>query len=49
MFPVGRVVQEIPDRISGITRVEAIVVDDGSTDRTAEVAGRAGAHVVNPW
>jgi glycosyltransferase involved in cell wall biosynthesis len=41
-------VQDIPRRIAGIDRVELLVIDDGSTDRTVEVAKELGvAHIVS--
>ena len=43
---VAQVIEAIPRAIPGIGRVEALVVDDGSTDRTAELARQAGARVV---
>lgn len=40
------VLKELPKRIPGIDRIEVQIVDDGSTDRTAEVARAAGCRVV---
>jgi glycosyltransferase involved in cell wall biosynthesis len=40
-------VADIPTRIDGIAQIEILVIDDGSTDRTVEVAWAAGVdHVV---
>lgn len=37
-------VADIPLEIEGIDRVEILIIDDGSTDRTVEVAERIGVH-----
>jgi len=42
---VGEVVEQIPKRIDGVETIEVVVVDDGSTDATAQVASKAGAEV----
>ena len=43
---VGQVIRRVPRNIPGIGVVEVLVVDDGSEDRTAEEAERAGARVI---
>ncbi len=42
---VAEVVRGVPRRLPGIDAVEVLVLDDGSTDRTAELAREAGARV----
>jgi len=44
---IGEVLARIPEAIEGIGRVTTLVIDDGSTDRTAEIARAAGAEVVS--
>jgi glycosyltransferase involved in cell wall biosynthesis len=41
-----RVIQDIPRAIDGIDEVKVLIIDDGSTDRTAEVAYQEGADYV---
>lgn len=43
---VGAVIQSIPRDIAGIVCVDVLVVDDGSDDKTGEVARANGAKVV---
>ncbi|MGH7789280.1 MAG: glycosyltransferase family 2 protein [Candidatus Binatia bacterium] len=43
---VGQVIRGVPRDMPGIGTVEVLVVDDGSEDRTAEEAERAGARVI---
>jgi len=40
------VVRSIPSQIEGVDEIEIVVVDDGSTDRTAEVAHQEGVDYV---
>ena len=44
---IAQVVRGVPRDIAGITDTEVIVLNDGSTDRTALEAGAAGALVVS--
>lgn len=37
-------IAELPRRIEGIDEIELLVIDDGSTDRTVEVARQRGVH-----
>ena len=43
---IAAVVRSVPRHIEGITEIEVIVMDDGSTDHTAKFARDAGAIVV---
>jgi glycosyltransferase involved in cell wall biosynthesis len=42
---IGGVIERIPREIDGVGTLSILVIDDGSTDRTGEVATRAGAFV----
>lgn len=44
---VGGVIRHIPKVIEGIDEVEALVIDDGSSDNTAGAAREAGASVIS--
>src|SRR5688572_4325528 len=44
---IGQVVAGVPRKVRGFSDIEVIVVNDGSTDATAEEATKAGALVVN--
>jgi glycosyltransferase involved in cell wall biosynthesis len=44
---IGDVLDRIPTSIEGIDRIDTIVVDDGSTDRTRFIALQRGAKVVS--
>ena len=40
------VIRDLPDEVEGFDSVEYLVIDDGSTDRTVEVAKEIGVHHV---
>ncbi len=42
---IGKVISEIPKKIQGIKETEVIVIDDGSEDKTSEMAESLGAKV----
>ena len=43
---IGAVLETIPKSIAGVESIKTIVIDDGSTDGTAEIAMQHGAAVV---
>ncbi len=42
-----RVLADLPRAVPGIAKIITLVIDDGSTDKTAEIARAAGAEVVS--
>src|SRR5574341_2144717 len=44
---IERVINTIPIAIPEITKISILVLNDGSTDRTAELAEKAGAEVIS--
>jgi glycosyltransferase involved in cell wall biosynthesis len=44
---VGQVISDIPRQMNGIDEIKIVVVDDGSTDSTAQKASNAGALVIS--
>src|SRR5262245_11510793 len=43
---IAKVIQGVPAVLPGITSIDVLVIDDGSTDATAAEAERAGARVL---
>lgn len=44
---IGTVLDAIPKKIAGISRIEKLVISDGSTDDTASVAKKHGAKIID--
>jgi len=42
---IAPVIESIPEKLFSIDKIEVIVVDDGSTDKTADIAQKCGARV----
>ncbi|HEY0158539.1 MAG TPA: glycosyltransferase family 2 protein [Thermoanaerobaculia bacterium] len=40
---IAQALRDLPKKIEGISSIETLIIDDGSTDRTADAARRAGA------
>ena len=41
------VIKDIPKKIDGISKIETLIIDDGSTDRTSHVARELGVdHII---
>jgi glycosyltransferase involved in cell wall biosynthesis len=43
---IGEVIQKIPGKIRGISKIHTLVIDDGSTDQTARIASDLDAEVI---
>lgn len=44
---IGFLIKQIPRKIKGISKVDVLVVDDGSKDKTAKVSKDAGATIIS--
>lgn len=43
---ISEVIREIPKKIAGISEIEVLVINDGSSDKTAQIAKKEGATVI---
>lgn len=43
---IGSVLEQLPKTLPGLTHIETLVIDDGSTDETRRISRRAGALVL---
>jgi glycosyltransferase involved in cell wall biosynthesis len=43
---IGEVIQNIPGKIKEISKIQILVIDDGSTDQTTRIASGLGAEVI---
>jgi len=46
---IGEVIDKIPRNITGISRTGILVINDGSTDATADIARKKGARVIDNY
>lgn len=46
---IGAVLERLPKKITGVTRQEIIVVNDGSIDETSRIARRYGVTLISHW
>ena len=44
---IGSVIKSIPKKLKGVTKIKILVINDGSLDKTAQVAQTAGAIVLS--
>jgi glycosyltransferase involved in cell wall biosynthesis len=44
-----KTLEDLPKQIEGIDRIETLIIDDGSTDKTVEVAKKLGVHHVHQF
>ena len=44
---IKKVIEEIPKKMESIHKIEVMVIDDGSSDKTAEISRDAGAKVIS--
>ena len=46
---IGKVINKIPPNIPGISKIELLVINDGSTDRTPDIARSMGIKVIDNY
>ena len=46
---IREVLNRMPDLSTDGVKLTPVVIDDGSADRTAEIARECGAVVIKPW